>query len=76
MTIVVALAAMVRGQPVPDKPHIRNFVVWLRDFQGRSRLLVNKIGSYRGQVLGPRIPPGSYILEVRADGPFVVKFSR
>ena len=53
-----------------------NFQVWLRDYRGRAELLVNEIGRYRGQVLGPRIPPGFYILEVRADGPYVVKFSR
>jgi hypothetical protein len=50
--------------------------VWVRDYRGRAQLLVNEIGRYRGQVLGPRILPGLYILEVRADGPYVVKFSR
>jgi hypothetical protein len=53
-----------------------NFVVLLRDFKGGSELLVNEIGKYRGQVLGPSLSAGYYLLEVRADGPWTVRIAR
>lgn len=50
-----------------------NFAVWLLDAQGEKKdLLANEIGSFKGSK-GIGLTAGSYLLDVKADGPWSVR---
>ena len=59
-----------------------NFIVYLYDSEDGRDLLVNKIGEYSGETLvrvgdgSRRLTPGPVIIEVNADGNWIIEISK
>lgn len=52
----------------------RNFIIWLKDQNGKNiELLVNDIGSYRGDKTATLREDGTYVLEVQASGSWTIR---
>lgn len=50
-----------------------NFVIYLKDTEGNSDLIVNEIGPYNGQNLTKTPYDGTYFLDIVADGRWIVE---
>lgn len=54
-----------------------NFIVWLINMDGdKLSLLVNDVGSYSGSKTAKIPSAGTYILEVKSDGNYVIKIKQ
>ena len=71
--------ALTKGLSIFTMKHSgsSNFIIWLLDHNGKNvELLVNEIGDFNGSKAVGISTPGDYILDISADGPWMVNITQ